>query len=379
MSASKKCIYPDLGDILFSIGKYELNFKDITKFQKDLESNVLDSGKKDLGVRSTEILKDMHRHGFERVCRINYFKNGSSVSQKISFPTDANFEKKNELTFSKLKFEKKYYLDEKVRNQVANINIFLILHILYTRSIKSPVYKVPDLSDAEFKNELESLLTKNKIKKEYLGYFTHRKLLPKYRKLAHKLNLATLVFDQSMLLGANLMEIYELHARLIGETMDNFMTKFFPQRVDSLTRKKMNFNISQDGTLSSVEMQITNTFFFLANSKLIKDKRGNPLENYQDYFLPSNMEGLIVMYDLVQYKLDIITKVKIGMGNCPLSFNFLLRPEFEDSKYHKYGCRIRKYEITKPKVLAGRRKTKKNKVLVKKTKKKNKVKKSKKL
>ena len=101
--------------------------------------------------------------------------------------------------------------------------------------------------------------------------------------------------------------------------------------------------------------------------------------NYQDYFLPSNMEGLMVMYDLVQYRLDIITKVKIGMGNCPLSFNFLLRPEFEDSKYHKYGCRIRKYEITKPKVLAGSRKTKKNKVLAKKTKKKNKVKKSKKL
>ena len=115
--------------------------------------------------------------------------------------------------------------------------------------------------------------------------------------------------------------------------------------------------------------------FFLGNSKLIKDK-GNPLGNYQDY-LPSNMDGLIVMYDLVQYRLDIITKVKIGMGSVP-SFTFLLRPEFEDSKYHKYGCMIRKYQITKPKVLTGSRKTK-IKVLSKKTKKTNKIKKSKKL
>ena len=121
----------------------------------------------------------------------------------------------------------------------------------------------------------------------------------------------------------------------------------------------MNFNIGPKNTLRSIEMQISNTFFFFVNSNKLKDNRGNPITDYKHYFIPSKMEGLKLMFDICQYRLDIITKVKLTMGNSPLSFTFLLRPEFEDDRFTIYKCVLSKYKITKPPIVGWKENQKK--------------------
>ena len=378
MSASKRCIYPNLAKTLLSKGIYQLKFKDITDFRNQLEAHIWNHADKTHHDRSIEVLKDMHRHGFENNCHINYEHRPKNKSQKLVFPTDANFQEKNRIMYSKLKFKKENYLDNKPRNKIVNINIFLILHMLYTRTLKRPIHEILDLSDSDLKDEIEFVLSQNKIKPDSFKYFTHEELLPIYKNLLPRIHLSTLIFDQNMLLGVNIMEIYQLHAKLINENFDNFMVVFYPLRVDSLTKSKMNFNIGPKNTLQSIEMQISNTFLFFANSNKLKDKRGKPITDYENYFIPSNMEGLTVMYDICQYKLDVITKVKLTMGNSTLSFTFLLRPEFDDDRFMIYKCVLSEYKITPSPIVAAGKKTKKNKFLDKNTKKRRKQQKSKK-
>ena len=226
MSLPKKCIYPNLSKTLLSKGKYELKFKDITEFRKELESHIWNNTDITYHARSKEVLRDMHRHGFENNCHINYEHRPKSKSQKLVFPTDANFQKKNRITYSKLKFQKRNYLDNKPRNEIVNINIFLILHMLYTRTLKRPIHEIVKLSDSDLKEEIEFVLSQNKIKPDSFKYFTHEELLPIYKNLLPRIHLSTLIFDQNMLLGVNIMEIYQLHAKLIDQKFDNFMIYF---------------------------------------------------------------------------------------------------------------------------------------------------------
>ena len=123
-------------------------------------------------------------------------------------------------------------------------------------------------------------------------------------------------------------------------------------------------------------MQISNTFFFFVNSNKLKDNRGKPITDYKHYFIPSKMDGLKLMFDICQYRYH--NKVKLTMGNSPLSFTFLLRPEFEDDRFTIYKCVLYKYKITKPPIVAAGKKTRKNRVLSKNTKKIKKQQKSKK-
>ena len=378
MSASKRCIYPNLAKTRLSKAKYEFNFRDITEFKNELEAHIWNHTDKTHTARSQEVLRDMHRHGFNNNCHINYEHRPKSKSQKLVFPTDATFQKKNRITYSKLKFQKENYLDNKPRNKIVNINIFLILHMLYTRTLKRPIHEIVKLSDGDLKEEIEFVLSQNKINKDLFKYFTHVQLLPIIEHLAPRIHLSTLIFDQNMLLGVNIIEIYQLHAKLINQKFDNFMDVFYAHRVDSLTKSKMNFNIGPKNTLRSIEMQISNTFLFFAKSNKLKDKRGKPITDYERYIIPTKMEGLKFMYDICQYRLDTITKVKLTMGNCPLSFTFLLRPEFDDDRFMIYKCVLSKYKITQPPIVAAGKKTRKNRVLSKNTKKKRKGKKSKK-
>ena len=94
MSASEKCIYPNLAKTLLSKGKYELKFKDITEFKSELEAHIWNNMGKTQIARSQQALLDIHRHNFENNCHINYEHRPKSKSKKLVFPTDANFQKK---------------------------------------------------------------------------------------------------------------------------------------------------------------------------------------------------------------------------------------------------------------------------------------------
>lgn len=378
MSLPKKCIYPNIAKTLLSKGNYELKFKDITDFRNQLEAHIWNHTGKTHHDRNKEVLYDMLRHGFEKNCHINYEHRPKNKSQKLVFPINTNFDEKNRIMYSKLKFEKRNYLDNKPRNEIVNIYIFLILHMLYTRTLKRPIHEIVKLSDDDLKEEIEFVLSKNKINKDLFKYFTHVQQLPIIENLAPRIHLSTLIFDQNMLLGVNIIEIYQLHAKLINQKFDNFMDVFYAHRVDSFTKSKMNFNIGPENTLRSIEMQISNTFLFFAKSNKLKDKRGKPITDYERYIIPTKMEGLKFMYDICQYRLDIITKVKLTISNSPLSFTFLLRPEFDDDRFMIYKCVLSKYKITQPPIVAAGKKTRKKRVLSKNTKKKRKGKKSKK-
>lgn len=315
-------LYPNLLEELSHKDEYKLEISDINKYANRLEPNVYYTGSKSEEDRSTELNKDTHRNGFEDNCHLDIFTKKKKKNIKLTYPVDASTQ--YTILLDTLNFEDDDFLGEgedDKKTQMIKHRIFLIIHMLYTRRLKSLITECYNMNNRDLEEEIVSVLRDNKVHFKFLKLYREKKTILEIKKLLRNIHLTTLIFDQNMF-GDFMIKILNLHAHLINvDPEKKFFEGIFQKRIPEMRKSKMNFNISATGEIQSVDLSIQNTFLFLANSKNI-NSGGQPISNFEHL---GNMKATKdLSLDTVQYRLDSNFEVCLTNKNSPILLEFKL-------------------------------------------------------